>query len=849
MSHDETPYVFKYPLLNRGLHFDFLRLRCGTETDFHERVSALRAGTERPRSFVALSEWDALVILPTNELYPDVLNEFYDNYGIDSKIAGTAGYFAYLWRHPLNENLDDKLNRIEKSGLAFVISLRFEDWVRREMGLGAEILFCDYLDTLVKDPALTAIVAHTFGWNDIVIVLHTKTDEKRLLALQSQIRLLKLEDIVPKGKTYTPSRTGVPMFAASYTHIVGGYDPFAEGKPILGNLADEVLDARLLVRVAPELEWNARSEIEKLSGGKLSPERMPTELGHYTFSADITDLLQDGSGGGTAMIVVDGLRTFIGKSNREDTGDPEAKLFNSYAETTTILRFRDPSTPDRPLAPVQVDEDIRQSVQQLRILMQNLPEQLHGHRGSAMTAHRFGTILTTLLDHLGDPIRSSVVRHITRFLIETPNITDLDRQDMEDLCQIAEYAMSQATDGIAQFQHDANALGLTGRGGYSRLVTAIENYVDDILLGSFGIGDKNFLITFGLNLGQLGSVAQFHIDIPFNVLFVPSRWYILLHEVGHMAWAKKFGWMAESLAIYDALEAEIVASKREREAPPREDVDIPMEFIRTRELIREIFPNMLVFFVACGADVQKFDRLSLRHLLSRSRSGRGARELLFAVSLSCMMRMTAHARREGGSWFARALSGDFLGPLDTAIRRSIKSVNDALDLAAQEEHPPHVVNTIKNKQALLGSAPFASAVTDTVNAVLRVMRILAKTLSNEKHLGKHLLDNLQATIDEMVSDYETSYKDWRNQGFDQWITNGRVLATAPDAHVWARLLFENREVLKKDDKTAVMRSQMAALLSIWHRAVVSPPKDDDAAVRVRKQILFPLDLIDEKVLA
>ena len=70
---------------------------------------------------------------------------------------------------------------------------------------------------------------------------------------------------------------------------------------------------------------------------------MPTELGHYTFSVDLTDLIHDGTGGGSAMIVVDGVRTFIGERSREATGDLDAELFNSYAETTTFLRFRDPS--------------------------------------------------------------------------------------------------------------------------------------------------------------------------------------------------------------------------------------------------------------------------------------------------------------------------------------------------------------------------------------------------------------------------------------------------------------------------------------------------------------------------
>lgn len=850
MTDRESPYSFKYPLLNRGLHFDFLRLRCGTEAEFHRRVAQLGTTPYGPRTFVALSEWDALVILPSNELYPDVLNEFYDDYGIDSKIAGTAGYFAYLWRHDLNENLDAKLNRMQQSGLAFVISLRFEDWVRREMGLGAEILFCDHLKEMLEGTPLTAIVAHTLGWNDIVIVLHATANEKQLLEMQSRIRLLKLEDIVPEGKPYRPSRIGVPMFAASYTHIIGGHDSFRDGKPVLGNLAGAVLDATLLVRVAPALEWRARQELERLSGREDWAQAMPTELGHYTFSADVTDLVCDGTRGGTIMNVVGALRTFIGDHSREKTADPDEELFNSYAETTTILRFRDPSSPKRALGAVPVDRYLREAIDNVRTAMKNLPAQRRDNRGSAMTAHRFGAVLTTLLDHLADPIRSSVVLHITRFLAKTSRIINLDRQDMDDLCQVAEYAMSQATDGIAQYQHDANALGLTGRGGYSRLITAIEAYVDDLLGGSFRIFDKNFLITFGLRLGHVGSVAQFHIDVPFNVLFVPSRWYILLHEVGHMAWAKNFGWMAESLAIYDALEASIVVETPDPDMPSRDRQQVAMEFISTRELVRELFPNMLVFFVACAGDIGTFNRLSLRDILSRSRSEKLTRDLLFAVVLSGVLTRAAEARHGGGAWLARALSGELLGDRDSAVRRAIASVNAALETTSSDEHvTPHVRNTLKNQQVLLNSEPFRVAVGDAVGSVLRVLGLLAKTLSRDEHLGKHVLDSLQEVVDEMIGDFDSTYQDWRAQGFDEWITSGRVLATSPDAHIWARLLFESREAMPKPrDKTAFMRSQMAALLSIWHRAVISP-EDEKAVTRVRNEILIPLELVTEKTLA
>jgi hypothetical protein len=864
MTDRTAPYIFKYRLLNRALHFDFLRLRCGAEEAFHREVAMMPPeGEERPRTFVAMSEWDAVMILPTKKLYPNVLNKFYDNYKIDSMIAGTAGYFSYLWNHPINWNLESKLNLFQSGGIGMITSFRFEDWVRRELGLGAEILFCEYLhkqlDVLNRQDSQTetnasmfsAIVAHTLGWNDIVCVLNARKNEHRLLEIQSQLRLLTLEDILPPDADRTPyaKYAGNPLFAASYTHLIGGYEALIKGKLAMGTLANKVEMATLLVRVAPAIEWEVRREIQKLSGERILASDMPTEMGHYTFSANITPLVRDERGGESAMSLLSNIRTFIGSKSRHEEAD---ELLNSYAETTTFFRFRTPADGSKKLRMVGPDEELKKAIAEVRKVIENLPEQLRG-RQSPMTAHRFGTVLTTLLDHLSDPIRSSVVRHIKRFLVETANIKELDRQALEDLCQIAEFAMTQATDGLAQFQHDANSLGLTGRGGYSRLVTAIENYMDDILV-SFSIKEKDVLITFGLRPGQAGSIAPFHIDIPFNVLFVPSRWHILLHEAGHIAWWRKFGWMPESLAMFDEMESEIHYEEMSSEEMSSEEAlaertKMRAEFIRTRQIVRELFPNLIVYLITCGRDIDAFDKLSLRHILSHSRPGHGTRELLIAVVLNCVLTVTSDTA-EG-----RGLMSKFIEPcsqdkLDAAIRESVKSVSMALDLPPDEKDsdhiPPHVRNTIKNKQTLLVSEPFSKSAGEAVDSVFRALRHLAKSFDNEEDLGHALFSDFEDAIKVLIEDQER-VRNWsQDEGFAEWLLNGEVLAVSPGAHVWAKLLHDSRNKIKPSDEPNFMISQLAALLSIWHRAEVSAGGQDEAAEQILENRLWQLGLVELK---
>jgi hypothetical protein len=860
MTEEFTPYIFKYPLLNRALHFDFLRLRCGTEAAFHEAVVKMHPDPEgRPRTFVAMSEWDAVVILPAKELYPEVLNNFYDNFEIDSKIAGTSGYFSYLWAHDLNANLDDKLNHFQGTGIGLIVSLRFEDWVRRELGLGAEILFCEYLHARLQefnrrvnptppnDPSLlSAIVAHTLGWNDIVCVLHTGQDEERLLDLQSEIRLLTLEDILPAGTDLTPYQAflGIPLFAASYTHLIGGYQALIHGKLAMGNLAERVATATLLVRVAPALEQLVRSEIQAISNDTVLAEKMPTEMGHYSFSADITNLVHDGDGGNAAMQLLSKIRTFIG---RHSAGAESSDLVTSYAETTTFFRFRDLYQNKKVLKMSPPDEQLRDAIYDVWQLMKNLPEHLRGRR-SPITAHRFGIVLTTLLDHLSDPIRSSVVRHIKRFLVDTANVAELDRQDMEDLCQIAEYAMAQATDGLAQFQHDANALGLTGRGGYSRLITAIETYVDDLLL-SFGVQQKDVLITFGQRLGHAGSVARFHIDIPFNVLFVPSRWYILVHEVGHIVWMRTFGWTTESLAMFEELEREILHDWKDADGTDtmtdEQRMNTRAEFIRTREIVRELFPNLLVYLITCGGDIEAFDRLSLRHILSHSRPGHGMRELLMAVVLNCILSMAGEARRDGKPWMRAFLANRTDKELHAAVLESVRSVSVALDRPLAETTPNHTMNTLKNKQTLLISQPFSKSACEAVQSVLRALRHLATVFQNEKHLEHALFAEIERNVGVLIQDQEKK-KSWLDEGFADWLMKGEVLAVSPGAHEWAKLLHDSRDKIMHTDSPAFMISQMAALLSIWHRAEVTAGDRDTAADDILENRLIKLNLVTRK---
>ena len=133
-------------------------------------------------------------------------------------------------------------------------------------------------------------------------------------------------------------------------------------------------------------------------------------------------------------------------------------------------------------------------------------------------------------------------------------------------------------------------IGLSGRGGYTRLIGAIEMFTRDLFVG-LAIRAEPPLITFGLRTGTPGSLDRFQIDVPFRVVFTPSDWYILLHEVGHLCWVESFGWMTESLATYEALSREIASNRPDLAAndPEKLDKTVRTEFLSTRSIVRELF--------------------------------------------------------------------------------------------------------------------------------------------------------------------------------------------------------------------------------------------------------------------
>lgn len=832
--------VLQHPLSDHAVHVDFIRLRCGSEARFARGIASVQKRSENPiHTFIAFSEWDAVVVVPCSELYPRTLTEIYANADVAASVSGTSGYFAYLWEHPVNHLWREQLPHAARSGPSILMSLRFADWFRRDVGLGTEMLFCNFVQKLVEESGVTVVVAHSLGWNDVVLLIHTDGAEENLTKVLAKIRLTTLQDCVGRDSARTLGFSESPeaqIFAASYSHLLGGFDRYRLNRLNLGTLTSQIESARILIRVSPPHERGVRTFMAARSQ-QVGVKIVPSEMGHYSLSIDISAITAKAvDGGRKAIAFIAETRRVIGKLSRRTP--------DSYAETTTIFRFEEPGGEQPSVPAPRMPQELRTEIRAVEDVMRELPHQLRQRGISSMTSHRFVSVLTTLLDHLSDPVRNSVVRHLSRFAQAIPElVAELDADGIDDLCHVMEYAVGQAIDGIAQFQHDANALGLSGRGGYSRLIVAVEWYIR-ATFARLGIEARLPLITFGLRSGNAGSTGRYQIDIPFNVLFVPSRWHILLHEIGHMAWIEMFGWMMDSLAMNEAMEKEVrvdvprylkqrhpkMTSVRAREIAKEQ---FHVEFLRTREIVRELFPSYLIFALPCNGDIEEFDALASRRMLTLGHPSSLVRELLLRVVMHCLLVTMRDEMKPGGaadpkkSRTAAQRATRWWGIWDrlkkrnhgNAVREAIGSIGETMtrvDAKASRRHAK-----LGQKMQILNSPSFKASATEAVDSVIQLLALRARHFDqiDRENLSPDLFGKLLARIsDAQKQQSHPAYEAWIGEAFAEWLHEGEVLTRHRDSFIWSRLLLASRDHLLKGSRSAFMRSQLSVLLSIWHDA-------------------------------
>jgi hypothetical protein len=843
---------FVFPLEPKAIHIDYLRLRCGYEAQFFKRHQANKI--KGAYAFIAFSEWDVVLFIPGDRLYANNLLAIYENPEITQAIAGSAGYYNYIWQHPINSDWEQRLTRITElktrntSHVAMLLSLRFTDRFRATYGIGAEMLFCNFLERLKNnlEGKIDLFAVHSVGWNDATVMIWSrKGDEPALLDALTAIRYCTVAKCVGNDN---PAH----IVAASYSHVLGNLSKYVKRQLDFGAMGERVRQARLLVRTTPAMERAIRDAYDKTAAlvrtqfnvaapaATKRAAEVSTELGHYNFSADIGWTFRKGVDGRAPVKVIQGLRREIGNQLRTIKRES-----SSFPETTTEIRFFETEieqTKEPPRNPIRTLTTYTKLVERL---MRRLPRTLEGH----MTRHRVAILLASISTYLADPVRGSVVGHICKFLA-TSFETALQRMDpdqQEDLCHVMEYALNQATDGLSQFQHDANSLGLSGRGGYVRVIQAMDQWMSD-LLNTLNL-DLMPLITYGLHPSHSSSAARHRVDVPFSTAFAPAQWAVLFHEVGHICWHDLFGWRLESLETW-------LAYTRMREPfQYRRGKGTHVAQMDARSDVAEVFPNYLMLNLAAHGDVQLLDRMMLYRewttiprraiapvlrrrfvihvLLALHKAGRPKFPLsvlktvmktdeIRSSDVNLLRQLSQVADDWWNTW--REIREDKrLGTRVTDIvEKAIAAFSQTMSMRMANRDARRDGTYGKTTELIPTSLAFKTQIAKAVHMCLDLLVVLASDHESRTRKAKPGVFP-EATFGEVLArieitrlESERAYHDWKPL-FGEAVKTGVVISNIAAAPVLARLLAD----LEDNATDRHMIPSLSVILSLWHRGVTN----------------------------
>jgi hypothetical protein len=843
---------FSHRLEQCALHIDYLRLRCGRERTFEQRI--MQAHPEAG-AHIAFSEWDVVLFVPSTELYPSSLTAVYSDRVIADTIAGCTGYFNYLWQHDINKDWQSRLLEREPT-IALLVSLRFTDRFRSMFGIGAELLFCDFLYKTIGHGGLAgvkAVVAHSVGWNDATVVLKAESPhEKRLVAALTAIRYATERQVVPD------SNTEAGVIAATYSHVIGNLRAYSDQKLTFGSFREAVKAARLLIRVNPDMEVGMRKTLGNLvrqhHGGA---DVIGSELGHYNFSADISGAFQSDL---DPVQIIQGFRVAI----REYMEQHERRDEMSFPETTTEITFKEPKVEKKKVGrDTGARSSASPSVASLytTMIQDFLNKELKSldDRASPMTRHRLAILLVTVLTYLDDPVRGSVVGHLCRFLKANLKeaLTRSDRASKDDLCHVLEYALHQATDGLNQFQHDANSLGLSGRGGYNRLIHAVEEFIRQIT-NHF---DKQLtpLITFGLRPSGDESILNYWLDVPFSTAFNTERWHVVLHDLARLCWLKTFEWRLESYDVWQ------VASRSVSPLPPqprathesrrsqRAQEEQRRLVLLGRDVLGEVFPSYALLHLVAAGKLEVLDDLMIaREFMTRSHPllidkvvSQVVLHVLLdlhehdpVVRMSTQRRQTKSRRRHASfvraafDWWDRwiDLSDAFRHPseldrrLGAAVTRATSSLSRSLILAKRRFRERDVAGTLTATAQLIKTQTFKEPARRNVKGIIDLLALLGKGYAKRHRQSFEAFDPSVVAFGQMLKAIQQMREAAHvpkneMETYRHAIEEGTVYALGPQASSVASFLAATENHGENKAYERLMIGSLSSILSLWHSAV------------------------------
>jgi hypothetical protein len=274
---------------------------------------------------------------------------------------------------------------------------------------------------------------------------------------------------------------------------------------------------------------------------------------------------------------------------------------------------------------------------------------------------------------------------------------------------------------------------------------------------------------------------------------------------------------------------------------------VRVEFVRTRSIVREFFPNVAVYVLACGMDLPFFDSLAVRGAFSHSRPSTVMAEMLMTIVTDCLLDIVTPSLQKkmlgGDLW--KLWSGEQEKHHRSRVREAIRRVTTALaPLAETDDRKNPDYAKVLRKQRLISSDAFEDSAVEAVRSVIRVLASSQQEFAKEKSdVRSDVFNDMFRGIGEAAGE-AAAYEGFAGEPLARWLVEGEVLALAPAGHVWSKLLLESRVQLKQV-RDRFLVNQLACILSLWHRAVTGARSPRNAVTAFTKY-LVPLRLVREK---
>lgn len=485
-----------------GLELNFVQLRPGNELEIEGELATLFSQSQR---YKCLGKFDLLIVSQINTV--SELQKRGNNLGsINPDILQVNRLLCFALNNPLSLPISDEafVDHV-KYPICGVCFLKFQPYAIHELGSSLYVAVNSYLrsGSIQLESAKLAVYG-SIGWNEIVVLIFDRHYAKILRDV------LRLGDLKASHIGLSKNRN---IFVDSFTVPCVSYEVL---RKIASNQSTEVLDDMKLQDIALQLDISCKSGSSNMLVANTAKKYFATDVETALGKKDIT--------------LCSGIpfKSFLGAlmKFRKD-------MRNHIFATSTSVTLKDMPELEMPTDEwprmKYVKVDISTKLAELTLndtsLFRSLEDcyaGLNSCLGDSVLCEAFADLV---------PFAEHLTRRGKEDLYEP-----IQKLQISGVIEAFAKAYKQRLLGSNLTFFEISELVLTYHGGMHRVLQA-SNLIPWWLLKRFGEQWTGFTV-FGLK-GQYLRYSYGIVNLPYECLFDPTKWFGMMHELGHEFYHKK----------------------------------------------------------------------------------------------------------------------------------------------------------------------------------------------------------------------------------------------------------------------------------------------------------------------